>query len=217
MIFSAFRSAEVQNSAARNFSHGPDLRVSTGRILQLEPNISGPCFSFRFWLDPIFQSFMCFLFTVMSYYDSVVIFIEVFANGSVWWSTGKVTWLFFPYPSTIIAIATTCSQYLLVLLSLNKYFDFCDPKNAAKYFKMAKVKRYIGLINIFALIVNFPHFFELNWEADKKVLFKCWACSPIYQYGFLTGFKLLIRWSLPSLCLIFTNLSVYRKVIRMFK
>ena len=153
---------------------------------------------------------MCFLFTVMSYYDSVVIVIQVLANSSVWWSTcGKLTWLFFPIPSTIIAIATTCSQYLLVLLSLNKYFIFCDPEKAAKYFTMAKVKRYVGLINIFALIVNFPHFIEMNWEMD----FKCWACSPIYQYGFLTGFKLFIRWILPSLCLIFTNLSVYRKVI----
>ena len=149
----------------------------------------------------------------MSYYDSAVIFIEVFANGSVWWPTGKHTWLFFPIPSTIIAIATTCSQYLLVLLSLNKYFIFCDPEKAAKYFTMAKVKRYVGLINIFALIVNLPHFIELNWEMDFKVVFNCWACSPIYQYGFLTGFKLFIRWILPSLCLIFTNLSVYRKVI----
>ena len=158
-------------------------------------------------------TFMSFLFTVLAYYDSVVIFIEVIANGSVW-STGKHSWLFFPIPSTIVAIATTCSQYLLVLLSLNKYFDFCDPINAAKYFTMAKVKRYIGLINIFALIVNFPHFFEMKWNEDSnKVLFNCWACSPSYQYGYLTGIKLLVKWILPSLCLIFTNLSVYRKVI----
>ena len=151
---------------------------------------------------------MSFLFTVLAYYDSVVIFIEVIANGSVW-STGKHSWLFFPIPSTIVAIATTCSQYLLVLLSLNKYFDFCHPEKAAKYFTMAKVKRYVFLINIFALIINFPHFFEMEYGT---LIFHCWACSPIYQYGYLTGFKLLFRWILPSLCLIFTNLSVYRKV-----
>ena len=157
---------------------------------------------------------MSFLFTVLAYYDLLVVSIQVFANGSVWWpSTGKLTWLFFPIPSTIIAIATTCSQYLLVLLSVNKYFDFCDPKRATKYFTMVKVKRYVVLINIFALIVNFPHFIEMKWETDHTVVFNCWACNPIYQYGFLTGFKLLIRWVLPSLRLIFTNLSVYRKVI----
>ena len=79
----------------------------------------------------------------------------------------------------------------------------------AKYFTMTKVKRYIVLINVFSLIVNFPHFLEMEYGT---VIFKCWACSPIYQYGYLTGFKLLFRWILPSLCLIFTNLSVYRKV-----
>ena len=152
---------------------------------------------------------MSFLFTVLAYYDSVVLFIQVIANCSVWASTGKFTWLFFPIPSTIIAIATTCSQYLLVLLSLNKYFDFCDPENAAKYFTMTKVKRYIVLINVFSLITNFPHFLEMEYGT---VILKSWACSPIYQYGYLTGFKLLFRWILPSLCLIFTNLSVYRKV-----
>ena len=159
-------------------------------------------------------SLISFLFTVLAYYDSVVVCILVFANGSVWWPKGTHTWLFFPILSTINTIVITCSQYLLVLLSLDKYFAFCDPQNAAKYFTMAKVKRYIGLINIFALIVNFPHFIEMNWNEDhKKVLFNCWACSPVYQYGFLTGFKLLVKWILPSLCLVFTNLSVYRKVI----
>ena len=157
---------------------------------------------------------MSFLFTVLAYYDSVVLFIQVIANCSVWASTGKFTWVFFPIPSTIIAIATTCSQYLLVLLSLNKYFDFCDPINAAKHFTMAKVKIYVGLINIFALIINIPHFFEMNWDEDyNKVRFNYWACSPVYQYGFLIGFKLLVKWILPSLCLIFTNLRVYREVI----
>ena len=72
----------------------------------------------------------------------------------------------------------------------------------------------VGLINIFALIINIPHFFEMNWDEDyNKVCFNCWACSPVYQYGFLIGFKLLDKWILPSLCLIFTNLRVYRKVI----
>ena len=156
-------------------------------------------------------TFMSFLFTVLAYYDSVVIFIEVIANGSVW-STGKHSWLFFPIPSTIVAIATTCSQYLLVLLSLNKYFDFCHPEKAAKYFTMAKVKRYVFLINIFALIINFPHFFEMEYGT---LIFHCWACSPIYQYGYLTGFKLLFRWILPSHCLICTNFSVYRKVFNL--
>ena len=154
-------------------------------------------------------SFMCFLFTVLAYYDSVVIFIEIVANGSVW-LTDKHSWLFFPFPSTIVAFATTCSQYLLVLLSLNKYFVFCDREKAAKYFTMAKVKRYVFLINIFSLIINSPHFFEMEYGT---LIFHCWACSPIYQYGYLTGFKLLFRWILPSLCLIFTNLSVYSKVI----
>ena len=151
----------------------------------------------------------------MAYYDSVVVSVLVLSNFfSVWRPESTHTWLFFPILSTINTIVITCSQYLLVLLSLNKYFDFCDPINATKYFTMAKVKRYIGLINIFALIVNFPHFFEMNWNDDyNKVLFNCWACSAIYQYGYLTGFKLLVRWILPSLCLIFTNLSVYRKVI----
>ena len=150
-----------------------------------------------------------FLFTVLAYYDSVFVSVLVSANSSVWWSNGTHTWLFFPILSSINSIVITCSQYLLVLLSLNKYFDFCDPVNAAKYFTMANVKIYVGLINVFALIINIPHFFEMNWNDDhNKVLFNCWACSPSYQYGYLTGFKLLVKWILPSLCLIFTNLSV---------
>ena len=151
----------------------------------------------------------------MAYYDSVVVSVLVLSNFfSVWRSESTHTWLFFPILSTINTIVITCSQYLLVLLSLNKYFDFCDPINAAKHFTMAKVKIYVGLINIFALIINIPHFFEMNWDEDyNKVCFNCWACSPVYQYGFLIGFKLLDKWILPSLCLIFTNLRVYRKVI----
>ena len=61
---------------------------------------------------------------------------------------------------------------------------------------------------LFSLMYS-PHFLEMEYGT---VILKSWACSPIYQYGYLTGFKLLFRWILPSLCLIFTNLSVNRKV-----
>ena len=65
-----------------------------------------------------------------------------------------------------------------------------------------------------------PHCFGMAWEysldGSIKVVLTDFACSKTFQRFYLSGFTLLYRWVMPSVCLVFTNFKLYRKVIGWF-
>ena len=66
------------------------------------------------------------------------------------------------------------------------------------------------------MIAVIPHCFGMAWvhslDGSIKVVLTDFACGKTFQKFYLSGFTLLYRWIVPSVCLVFTNFKVYRKV-----
>ena len=103
--------------------------------------------------------------TALAYYDCIVIIIQVTANSGLLGNSGGYTWTFFPFVYFFTNLIVTTSEYLLVLLSLDRFFAFCHLEKSEKYFTFTKIKWYIVLINAFSFIVTFPHLFEMKWDS----------------------------------------------------
>ena len=152
----------------------------------------------------------------MACYDSITILVN--ASSPIWvWFKEDYSWIFFPVPYVIGIFSVTCSEYLLVLLSLHRYFAFCYPQIAERFCSRGKIKIYIVSIIIFSVIAVIPHCFGMAWvhslDGSIKVVLTDFACGKTFQKFYLSGFTLLYRWIVPSICLVFTNFKVYRKVM----
>ena len=152
----------------------------------------------------------------MACYDSITILVN--ASSPIWvWFKEDYSWIFFPIPYVIGIFSVTCSEYLLVLLSLHRYLAFCYPQIAERFCSRGKIKIYIVSIIIFSMIAVIPHCFGMAWvhslDGSIKVVLTDFACGKTFQKFYLSGFTLLYRWIVPSICLVFTNFKVYRKVI----
>ena len=144
---------------------------------------------------------------ICHYKIKVVLFLFFFDTYS---------WIFFPIPYVIGLFSVTCSEYLLVLLSLHRYLAFCYPQIAEHFCSRGRIKIYIVSVIIFSMIAVIPHCFGMAWvhslDGSIKVVLTDFACGKTFQKFYLSGFTLLYRWIVPSVCLVFTNFKVYRKV-----
>ena len=155
----------------------------------------------------------------MACYDTITILIQ--ASSPIWvWFKEDYSWIFFPIPYVIGLFSVTCSEYLLVLLSLHRYLAFCYPHLAERICTRGNIKIYVVSVILLSIIAMIPHCFGMAWEysldGSIKVVLTDFACSKTFQRFYLSGFTLLYRWVMPSVCLVFTNFKLYKKVIGWF-
>ena len=151
-------------------------------------------------------------------YDFLTILLQVGSPMMVWTEV-DFSWIFFPIPYAIAMFTVTCSEYLLILLSLYRYLAFCQPGVAEDFCTRRKIIIYIFCINIFCILTVVPHLFAMTWETTSngfKVVLTDFACSKSFQQGYLLGFTVFYRWIVPSILLVTTNFKVYRKVNLIF-
>ena len=150
-------------------------------------------------------------------YDFLTTLLQVSSPIMVWTDV-DISWVFVPIPYAVGLFTITCSEYLLLLLSLYRYLAFCHPNLAEDYCTRRQIKIYIFCINIFCILTVIPHFFAMAWESSPnglKVVLTDFGCSKSFQQAYAFG-AVFYRWMVPSLILVTTNFKVYKKVSLIF-
>ena len=119
-----------------------------------------------------------------------------------------------PYPSYWSVIFPVSSSayigkvYLIVLLTLERYTAVCYPQKSSSLFSLARIKIYIGIISLFAVMYSLPRFFELKWEENKGNISEanpsklCRRNQDSFYYRFYVIWLTFgIQFFLPLLCL----------------
>ena len=126
---------------------------------------------------------------------------------------------FYPYISVITwpiaSMAQTCSVWLVVLVTFDRYEAICHAMETAKYMTKTKVKMYIALVFVGAICFNLPTAFDLRvvdrrpyCPNIKKVdtFATDFYQDPIYDLVYKTVMSFVFRVALPVLTVITLNL-----------
>ena len=79
----------------------------------------------------------------------------------------KAIQLSWPIMIPLRYIFYSCSAYLTVLLTLNRYIVLCQPKFSHHMESLKKTKIFIGCVIFFSLMLNFPVFLKRSWGYDE--------------------------------------------------
>ena len=152
--------------------------------------------------------------------DSVtILLILIFWPISTWFTITDVTAA--PILYMVGQITYTNSIFLLVLVSMDRYFMLCHQQKARKFCTTKLIKMYIGCIYVFSFISNIPRIFEHHWDTSKDgnttVLKTDVGCSYPFQIVYIIVFTMVIRLIIPVILLAFSNIQLLRKVLNFFK
>ena len=152
--------------------------------------------------------------------DSVtILLILIFWPISTWFTITDVTAA--PILYMVGQITYTNSIFLLVLVSMDRYFMLCHQQKAKTICTTKLIKIYIGCIYVFSFVYNIPRIFELYWESSKdgttNVLRTDIGCSYAFQIGYIIGTTLVVRLIIPVILLAFSNIQLLKKVLNIFK
>ena len=147
--------------------------------------------------------------------DSVtILLILIFWPISIWFRITDVNAA--PILYMIGQITYTNSIYLLVLVSMDRYFMLCHQQRAMKFCTTKLIKMYIGCIYIFSFISNIPRIFEHHWDSST-VLKTDFGCSYAFQTVYIIGITMVIRLIIPVTLLAFSNIQLLRKVLNILR
>ena len=79
----------------------------------------------------------------------------------------KAIQLSWPIMIPLRYIFYSCSAYLTVLLTLNRYIVLCQPKFSHHMESLKKTKIFIGCVIFFSFLLNFPVFLKRSWGYDE--------------------------------------------------
>ena len=127
----------------------------------------------------------------------------------------------FNYPKPITTplshMVYNTSIYLTILLAFERYLCVCWPKKAKYICTPKKTKIYILICALIGLIYTIPRFFQFKYEFNEKkehyeVMKTNFEKSYGYRKGYLTLSDLVYRLILPTICLAYFNIAVFREV-----
>ena len=118
----------------------------------------------------------------------------------------------------------SCSAYLTVLLTLNRYIVLCQPKFSHHMESLKKTKIFIGCVIFFSFMLNFPVFLKRSWgyDEDESIIIKYYDIFPKDEAGnpeahtFVTVYEtwiwIFFNLVLPLGCLLIFNSLLLNKV-----
>ena len=127
----------------------------------------------------------------------------------------------FNYPKPITTplshMVYNTSIYLTILLAFERYLCVCWPKKAKYICTPKKTKIYILICALIGLIYTIPRFFQFKYEFNEKkehyeVMKTIFEESYGYRKGYLTWSDFVYRLILPTICLAYFNIAVFREV-----
>ena len=113
----------------------------------------------------------------------------------------------------------SCSAYLTVLLTLNRYIVLCQPKFSHHMESLKKTKIFIGCVIFFSLMLNFPVFLKRSWgyDEDESITVKYYDIfTQDEELTFVTVYEtwiwIFFNLILPLGCLLIFNSLLLNKV-----
>ena len=110
----------------------------------------------------------------------------------------------------------TCSEYLIIFLSMERYIFLCHA-HFKHHITYRKTQIYVGCIVVATFFYNLPIWFERTWTMDENgkvimqntILRKIHIYTEVYETWMYTVFNLM----LPLVCLITLNFLILKKVL----
>ena len=113
----------------------------------------------------------------------------------------------------------TCSEYLTVLLTLNRYIVVCQPKFSHHMESLKTTKISIGCVIFFSFLLNFPVFLKRSWgyENDEGITIKYYNIfskdeAHTFEIVYETWIWIFFNLVLPLGCLLIFNSLLLNKV-----
>ena len=131
----------------------------------------------------------------------------------------------FPYITPLVypvgLIAQSCSVYLTLLVTMERYVAVCSPLTARSVCTYGRARNCVLLIAVAALLYNIPRFLEVTWvstfdevsglnrtEVTPTVLRQ----NPIYISIYITWMYLVVMYIVPFVSLAVLNLRIYIQI-----
>ena len=117
----------------------------------------------------------------------------------------------------------SCSEYLTVLLTLNRYIVVCQPKFSHHMESLKKTKIFIGCVIFFSFLLNFPVFLKRSWgygdDQDESIIVKYYSIFSndetkifLFETVYETWIWIFFNLILPLGCLLTFNSLLLNKV-----
>ena len=115
----------------------------------------------------------------------------------------------------------SCSEYLTVLLTLNRYIVVCQPKFSHHMESLKKTKIFIGCVIFFSFLLNFPVFLKRSWgygdDQDESIAVKYYSIfssdgRKTFETVYETWIWIFFNLILPLGCLLIFNSLLLNKV-----
>ena len=114
-------------------------------------------------------------------------------------------------------MAYNTSIYLTILLAFERYLCVCCPKKAEKICTPKKTKIYIFICVMIGIVYTIPRIFQRKYGKHYEIMKTTFGKSNEYNKGYLTWSDFVYRLILPTLCLAFFNIAIFREVSRYLK
>lgn len=108
-------------------------------------------------------------------------------------------------------VAYTCSIYLTILLTIERYIAICHQRKLAHMISRRKTTMYIGWVILFSVLWNLPKCFIYKFE-NGQVLKNDIARSNIFKNIYIAWGHGIVQFFIPLTLLIVLNLFLLIKV-----
>lgn len=121
-----------------------------------------------------------------------------------------------PFLLPCVCIAQFSAAYMVVLVTADRYIAVCNPLHVQYLSVKSRLRKYVALLWIIAILYNLPRFFEkrLVFHSDTSIESVPTPLreSKYYIVIYLTIMYFLFRFLLPCLCLVFINYRLIMEI-----
>ena len=118
----------------------------------------------------------------------------------------------YPISNGIRQLSHTGSIYMIVALTLERYFTYCHPEKAKWLCSRPIAKFIVILVSIMTLLFTIPVFLEHEWDSDGNVQETSIRNNSFYEKSNRTWMLSAVRFFIPTFCLVFFNFRIIREV-----
>ena len=123
--------------------------------------------------------------------------------------------LIYPVTNSIRQFAHTCSIYMIVGLTLERYWSYCHPEKALRFCTRTKAKILIGFVTTFSFMFCTSVFWEHKWNRVNGTVVAVQSDlrrDEDYKNIHRGWLHFVVRFAIPTVCLVIFNFLIIREV-----
>lgn len=168
-------------------------------------------------------------FTDLFYLLSCLFFqtLRTIHECTTWMPGLRYQWPYMePYVWPCASIAQTCTVWLVVLVTADRYVAICKPLHAPIYSTTSRMRKAVIVIWVLSIIYNLPRFFErrIVWKYDEQmnstvpdVVWTEFRQNNLYFVIYKTCFFFVVRFLVPLTSLCFFNVRLIQAIRASYK